>query len=322
MTLFNRFVIVLLSMATVGCSAITPYLPEGVPFLNAESTELPSTEDTPATPVSVPTPFGTEWVNPTEEAARVINTPTPVPRSLPCLSPITVENGIIEMVMYELVWRQTEETQLLETRGGPIEFSAPVTFPGGLRRVLIIHNAPLPAQMALPELFEPGQTLVLDPAQRMWEVRNSDGSLRAQHMSDPLEDVRGLVENLDILEVERQFGDAGGMLVRVTNAEPDDGKYIWTFEGVELILGGQRFANRTLADGQTLNLVYDGEGQPSDYGGSVIKQAETFTWSFDEASNAPFSIKTYTSASEGDSTIIFPTDQLQALWNQITSTCG
>ncbi len=321
MKVFNRLIIVLLSIVTVGCSAVEPYLPENIPFISPEATEVAITDEEEQTLAELPTPFGTKWIDPTA-AAQIVTTPTAVPRTYPCLSPLTVENGIMEMVMYELVWRQTEEAQVLETRGGEISFKAPVTFPGGVRRVMVIHNAPLPAEFTLPELYEPGHTLIIDPGLDMWEVRAPNGDLRVQHMSDPFEDVRGLVPNLDVLTVERQFGEQGGMLVRATNAEPDDGKYIWTFEGVELFLGDQRFANRTLADGNTLNLVYDQDGQPTDYAGTVIKQADTFTWSFDDAANIPFSIQTYTSASEGDSTVAFPTDQFQALWQQMVQTCG
>lgn len=276
------------------------------------------------TPTEPPTalPFGTVQVEPS--SAIPTETPTATPRPRVCVFPADVDGTgrFEEAAAYRFDWVQGEESQTIQTRGGPVEITGPVTLPAGERELIIVHRAPVSERIALADDASPSTAFLYDPASPSFEARSPAGVLLQQTILDPPEDVRGLPPNLDILSVVRKFGEGDSYIIRVTLAEPDDGKYIWTFEGVEILLGEIRYAERTLADGATLSGFYDPQGQFSEWDGTMVKQGNTVTWALEEGGELPFGARSFTSAAAGDETPLFPVDLMERLWRAARAGCG
>jgi hypothetical protein len=280
------------------------------------------------TPLGILEPFGTPFITAAVAAAgepTATAAPLPQPRrTYPCFAPLMFGEQEQETFLYQFDWQATTESLNIPTRAGEITLTARATFSGGKRWLAITHLAPLPSFIALPDDFEPGATLLLDPLHNAYEMRSPSGNVQRQWLLDPPEDVRGLPPNLDLVSVEKQFG-SGGYILRVTTTEPDDQKYIWSYEAFELTLGGaaanERYVHRIMAQGSPVNLYYNQNGKYSTYTGSIITQANTVTWAFDQSDQRTFSVRTLTSAASGDSVPSFPVDLLQALWERQEQVC-
>ena len=275
--------------------------------------------------VEYPTPtlFGTV----SKEFTSTVPTSTIVPTLRPdmCVFPIDVDGqgiSIQEAALYRYDWIQGTSSQVLETRDGPVALEGSVTTPAGERQLVIIHHAPLPESFNIIDGLSPGGTMLYDPGTTTSEIRDSKGRVTRQIVSDPSEDVRGLHPNLDITGVERQFSKEGGFIVRVTLTEPDDGKYIWTFETVELLLGNERFAERTMHTGEIISIHYDPTGNYDEWSGTMVVQANTITWALENGGTSPFGARSSTSAATGDTTSMFPVDLMQRLWHLSHDSCG
>ncbi|MFQ5409798.1 MAG: hypothetical protein ACE5FI_15420 [Anaerolineales bacterium] len=281
------------------------------------STETPTPTDAPT-----PLPFGTVQVQDTTALPTAATTPTPRPAV--CVFPVVVDEGgrIEEATVYRFEWVQGVESLTLETRGGALEITGPITLPAGERELVIVHRAELPDRIAINEDATPSTSYLLEPGAMALEARSPEGVVQWQTLLDPAEDVRGLPPNLDIVRVERQFGEGGNYIMRVSVAEPDDGEYIWTFESVEVLLGDVRYAERTLADGSVISGFYDPQGQFSEWDGTMVVQGNTVTWALDSGGELPFSARSFTSASAGDETAQYPVDLMQRLWEAARAGCG
>jgi hypothetical protein len=266
------------------------------------------------------TPLGTPYLAQGADGG-VLPTETPIPRQYPCFAPLIEDGTLREALLYRVDWLQTQESAVIQTLDGALELTAPFTFPGGVRWLAIVHGAPLPAQLALPIDMEPEATLLYDTNTSTYSVFSAEGRLKSEMILHPTADKNGIPGNMDIASVERIFGAAGGNVIRVTVTAPHEGRFIWTYEAVEITIGGYRYVNRTPAQGRVLNLRYNPEGKFADYTGSVVQQANTVTWSFDDVNNEPFSARTFTSAADWDVTVAIPIARFASLWQRINRSC-
>lgn len=270
-----------------------------------------------------PTLFGTVFKTPTSTVPTETAEPTPL--STMCVFPIDINgqgNSVQEAALYRFNWIQGTSSQILETRDGPVTLEASVTTLAGKRQLVIVHQAVLPESFEIVHALAPGGTLIHDPGTSALEVRDTQGAVIRQTVADAVEDVRGLHANLDITGVERQFSAEDDFIIRVTMAMPDDGKYIWSFETVEVLLGEERFAKRTMHTGEVMSIHYDHDGNYDTWDGTMVVQANTITWAFENGGAFPFGAHSSTSAADGDNTSIFPVDLMQRLWQLSQSSCG
>ena len=281
------------------------------PTATPEPTEAPT-----------PLPFGTAFVEDTQITETIATTNTARPSV--CVFPIVMEEDgrTEEAAIYRFDWVQGVESLTLETRGGVVEIRGPITLPAGERELIIVHRGTALETIEISDNASPSTAYLLDPVTQALEARSPEGVVQWQALFDPLEDVRGLPANLDILSVERQYSVGGGYILRVSLAAPDDGVYIWTFESVEVVLGDVRYAQRTTATGDVISGFYDPQGQFSEWDGTMVVQGNTVTWALDSGGDLPFSARSFTSASAGDETSQYPVDLMQQLWETARAGCG
>lgn len=273
--------------------------------------------------LATPTLFGTV----VKELTSTIPTATAIPTTRPdlCVFPIDVNeqgSSIQEAALYRFNWIQGNRSQVLNTRDGPVLLESSITTPAGERQLVIVHHADLPEIIEIVEELAPDGTMIYDPLTNASEVRDTSGIINLQTITDPPEDVRGLHPNLDITKVERMFSTENDFIIRVTLMEPDDSKYIWTFETVEIFLGEERFAERTMHTGEVISIHYDPDGNYYEWDGTMIVQANTITWAMENGGKLTFGARSSTSAANGDATSPYPIELMQRLWQLSQNTCG
>ena len=281
-----------------------------------------ATTASPTGPPATPTPFGTVLA-PTlpPPVGEIRPTATSPPRQ--CIFPHDLgdNNGVIEIGVYRLIWQGAPVT--INTRSGPIEVSGPSSLAFGLRNIVIAHNGPIPSELRLTEQFTPGSTMLLLLAQGVQESRLGDGQRIVQAIDDPLDDVRGLAPNLDIVRVERFFGNELEYVLRVTLATATRQRIIYTYETIEALVGNERYAVRIYpAENRQLSLAYDASGEVSDWLGAIVIQGPTVTWTLNSGADQPFGARTSTSATNGDTTNLFPITLVNSLFETTRRNCG
>lgn len=216
----------------------------------------------------------------------------------------------------------SDESIIVETRGGPLTLQAPVNMVAGTRRLLIVHRGKLPESLQLPAALDPGDAMLFDAASGATELRDANNFIHSQTIRDPRGDIGGAKPALDIITVERQIAETGGFIVRMTTAAADDSDYAWSFENMELLLGQERYTRRILQSGKVVNLHYDSEGNYSMWEGTLIVQANTITWAMNDGAELPFGARSATSAARADSTGLFPVEAMRRLWQASLTSCG
>ena len=273
-----------------------------------------------AVPAS-PAPFGTAFQLPTTRAATA--TPAAASRGTVCAFPITLADGsAYEAARYHFVWKQGITTQQLNTRAGTLQLEGQVTIAAGERSVVILHRADTAATLEVTDLWPPGSTLLIDPLTGASETRRADGTIARQLLLDAIGDTRGMPAYLDIASVDRQFDAAGSFILRITTNTAHEGKFIWSFQELEIGIGEERIVQRTLSSGKQLNLYYPTKGKYSDYTGTVVVQANTVTWPLQAGGLLPFAARSATSAAAVDQTAAYPADLFSRLWELAAASCG
>ena len=268
-----------------------------------------------------PAPFGTAFQLPTTQAATA--TPAAASRGSVCAFPITLADGsAYEAARYNFIWQQGVTTQELNTRAGPLQMEGQVTTAAGERSVVILHRADPAATLEVTDLWPPGTTLMLDPLTGASETRRADGTIARQLLLDAAGDTRGMPAYLDLVSVDRQFDVAGSYILRITTKAAHEGKFIWSFQELEIGIGEERIVQRTLSSGKQLNLYYPTKGKYSDYTGTVVVQANTVTWPLQAGGLLPFAARSATSAAAVDQTAAYPADLFSRLWELAAASCG
>lgn len=269
-----------------------------------------------------PTLFGTTVKTPTDITPTF--TPEPAAPADVCVFPVDADHtGVFsEAALYRIRWQQGDKIISVETRSGPLKLNVPINTVSGTRKLLILHRGEMPKSLKLSAALKPGGTMLIDADSGATELRDPDDNIHSQTIHDPLGDIGGAKPALDIITVERQIAEAGGFIVRLTTAAADDGKYAWSFENVELLLGKERYTRRILQSGKVVNLHYDSEGNYTVWEGTLIVQANTLTWALNDGAEMPFSARSATSATRADSTGVFPAEAMRKLWQASLTSCA
>lgn len=273
-----------------------------------------------AVPAS-PAPFGTAFQLPTAPAAAA--TPAAASRGTVCAFPIKLADGsAYEAARYNFNWQQGITTQQLNTRAGTLQLEGQVTIAIGERSLVILHRADTAPTLEVTDLWPPGSTLLIDPLTGASETRRADGTVARQLLMDAVGDTRGMPAYLDIKSVDRQFDAAGSYILRITTNTAHEGKFIWSFQELEIAIGEERIVQRTLSSGKQLNLYYPTKGKYSDYTGTVVVQANTVTWPLQDGGLLPFAARSATSAAAVDKTEAYPAELFSSLWELAAASCG
>lgn len=268
-----------------------------------------------------PAPFGTVFQLPTEPAATA--TPAAASRGTVCVFPFTLADGsAFEAARYSINWQQGVTTQQLNTRAGTLQLEGQVTIAAGERSLVILHRADTTPTLEVTDLWPPGSTLLIDPLTGTSETRRADGTVARQLLIDALGDARGMPAYLDITSVDRQFDEAGSYILRITTNTAHEGKFIWSFQELEISIGEERIVQRTLSTGKQLNLYYPTKGKYSNYTGTVVVQANTVTWPLQDGGLLPFAARSATSAAAVDKTEAYPVELFGRLWELAATSCG
>lgn len=244
--------------------------------------------------------------------------PTPIPTPASCIFR-TGPND--ELGLYRFNWDNATIT--LNTKIGSLIVDGPRDLTPGPRQLLLLHNTKLPAQAGVTINFDVGGTLIDDPLNDVQEVRDAGGTIIQQNMADPANDTKGMPNYLDIVRIERSFGYYPTSVVRVYLAGIHSGQYIWSNQGVSVLVGGYTFTQRNYADGHIGLFQTNTRGQTSDWDGPVTVSGNSVSFNLQVAVDKPISATTFTSSSAlVDTAGPYPMDAMAQVWQAVKQRCG